>query len=89
MMKRDKTIKTPYHYKNVFFWFMALNYIGIPLISYKLGGFWGMFYFCYIGMTSDLFLEFINYVEHYGLLRKKNSNGEYEKVTIIHSWNAP
>jgi alkane 1-monooxygenase len=28
-------------------------------------------------------------VEHYGLKRKKLSNGEYEKVTILHSWNAP
>lgn len=35
------------------------------------------------------YLEAINYLEHYGLIRKKLANGEYEKVTILHSWNAP
>jgi alkane 1-monooxygenase len=34
-------------------------------------------------------LESINYIEHYGLSRTKLPNGEYEKVTIRHSWNAP
>lgn len=38
---------------------------------------------------SIFYLEAINYVEHYGLRRKKLANGEYEKVTIRHSWNAP
>ena len=33
-------------------------------------------------------LEIINYIEHYGLLRKKLSNGKYEKVNMMHSWNA-
>jgi alkane 1-monooxygenase len=35
------------------------------------------------------FLEAVNYLEHYGLARQKLPNGEYEKVTIRHSWNAP
>jgi len=33
-------------------------------------------------------LELVNYLEHYGMERKKLSNGGYEKVTPIHSWNA-
>jgi alkane 1-monooxygenase len=33
-------------------------------------------------------LEVVNYLEHYGLLRKKLENGKYEKVTPIHSWNS-
>ncbi len=37
---------------------------------------------------SVLFLENVNYLEHYGLLRKK-INGVYERVNITHSWNAP
>lgn len=37
---------------------------------------------------SIFYLEAINYIEHYGLLRKKQDNGHYEKVTIKHSWNA-
>lgn len=33
-------------------------------------------------------LEIVNYLEHYGMERKKLANGTYEKVTPIHSWNA-
>ncbi len=29
-----------------------------------------------------------NYIEHYGLLRKKNANGQYERCKPHHSWNA-
>ncbi len=29
-----------------------------------------------------------NYIEHYGLLRKKLDNGKYEKCQPIHSWNS-
>ncbi len=29
-----------------------------------------------------------NYVEHYGLLREKQSNGQYERCQPHHSWNA-
>ncbi|MFZ5722242.1 MAG: fatty acid desaturase [Pseudomonadota bacterium] len=33
-------------------------------------------------------LEVINYIEHYGLLRQKDANGRYERVTPQHSWNS-
>ena len=35
-----------------------------------------------------LLLETVNYIEHYGLLRKKNAHGRYEKVKRNHSWNS-
>ena len=38
---------------------------------------------------SIWYLEAINYIEHYGLRRKKLPDGTYEKVTIKHSWNSP
>jgi alkane 1-monooxygenase len=34
-------------------------------------------------------LEIINYVEHYGLLRKESSPGEYERVKPEHAWDSP
>lgn len=40
-----------------------------------------------VGVISFLFLETINYIEHYGLRRKKVGN-KYERVQIIHSWNS-
>ncbi len=33
-------------------------------------------------------LELVNYVEHYGIVRKKTSSGNYERVNPLHSWNA-
>lgn len=33
-------------------------------------------------------LELINYLEHYGLMRRKLPNGRYENVTAAHSWEA-
>jgi len=36
-----------------------------------------------------IYFETVNYIEHYGLLRKKDANGNYESVKVVHSWNAP
>ena len=41
-----------------------------------------------MSVISFLFLETINYVEHYGLLRKKEPSGRYERVKPHHSWNS-
>ena len=35
-----------------------------------------------------LLLETVNYIEHYGLARKKVSDNRYERVEPIHSWNS-
>jgi len=42
----------------------------------------------FIGLISSSLLEAINYVEHYGLQRKKLNNGKYEPVQSHHSWNS-
>ena len=47
----------------------------------------GLFFFLAQGFVAFTFLEIINYVEHYGLRRKKLENGKYERVTPHHSWN--
>ena len=33
-------------------------------------------------------LELVDYIEHYGLERKKSSSGRFEKVQVHHSWNS-
>ncbi len=38
--------------------------------------------------ASFLLLETINYIEHYGLRRKKLPSGQYERVLPRHSWNS-
>lgn len=41
-----------------------------------------------IGAVSFLLLESVNYIEHYGLLRRQLPNGRYEAVQPHHSWNS-
>ena len=41
-----------------------------------------------IGVISFLFLECINYIEHYGLRRFKTDSNRYERVQPHHSWNS-
>lgn len=44
--------------------------------------------FVIVASIGILLLETVNYIEHYGLLRKQNENGRYEKVKHYHSWNS-
>lgn len=37
---------------------------------------------------GSLLIEGVNYIEHYGLRRKLNPSGRYEKVGPEHSWNS-
>ena len=61
----------------MFIYLIYFNY-GITVTIYSL----------IISVISFLFLETINYIEHYGLSRKKDKNGRYERVKTIHSWNS-
>lgn len=45
-------------------------------------------YFIASATFGFLLLETVNYIEHYGLRRKKIDGEFYEKVMPIHSWNA-
>ena len=40
------------------------------------------------GIVGFLLLETVNYIEHYGLMRKKLPSGRYERVREVHSWNS-
>ncbi|MEQ6125297.1 alkane 1-monooxygenase [Pseudotenacibaculum sp. MALMAid0570] len=48
----------------------------------------GIVAFLISAVIGILLLETVNYIEHYGLLRKKNDYGRYEKVKRTHSWNS-
>ena len=58
-------------------------------LIYQKFDFRGLILSWIFGFGAVLILEIINYVEHYGLRRKRLEDGTYEKVTIRHSWNAP
>lgn len=47
-----------------------------------------LLFFVVQSIIAILSLECVNYIEHYGILRKQLENGRYEKVNPLHSWNA-
>ncbi|SMF51735.1 alkane 1-monooxygenase [Pseudobacteriovorax antillogorgiicola] len=49
---------------------------------------WGLLFHLGQSFISFSLLEVINYIEHYGLQRRQDERGRFEKVLPIHSWNA-
>ena len=45
-------------------------------------------YFLAAATIGFTLLETVNYIEHYGLRRKRLENGRYEAVLPEHSWNS-
>jgi alkane 1-monooxygenase len=73
--------------KNEMIQFEIIQTLFCALLIYFLG-ITTLLYFFSVSLMGIVLLESINYVEHYGLLRKKYENGKYEKITHMHSWNA-
>lgn len=72
--------------RNNFWWILATPVLICAIVSLVLG--WtAAAFFIVQGIIAFSLLEVTNYIEHYGLSRKKLANGRYEKVTYIHSWN--
>ncbi len=67
---------------------LTLVTLFIGILFAFLGGEKGLTLFFTQSMLAVLFLEIINYVEHYGLERKMNPSGRFEKVRPHHSWNS-
>jgi len=69
-----------------------LHVQAIQLVAALAVGF-GLGWMVLLGWVSAaivgfLLLETVNYVEHYGMLRKKGPDGRYERVTRQHSWTS-
>ena len=82
-----------YDFKNKVFWknhtsLLTLSSLIIAFFFAFFGGEKGLLLFLAQSFFAILLLEIINYVEHYGLERKKNPSGRYEKVMPFHSWNS-
>lgn len=64
----------------------ALGQGGLLIILYLISDIKGvLFYMAHI-MVAHIVLESVNYIQHYGLMRKKY-DGEYEKTGAEHSWD--
>ena len=68
--------------------FYTIFQIGYLIFLFQIFGLIGMVYGIIAAVISFLFLETINYIEHYGLKRKKLPSGRYERVEKFHSWNS-
>ena len=78
--------------KNQMTWFALLPILfcaGLTLLFSPVGTInWQIpFFFFSQSLIAFTLLELVNYVEHYGILRK-STEGRYEKVNPLHSWNS-
>lgn len=62
--------------------------VGYLALVTAVFGFTGLWVAVAAAVFGFLMLETVNYIEHYGLLRRKNAKGRYEPVLPIHSWNS-
>lgn len=70
----------------------VLVYIGLELAllaAVAMLGWTVLAVFLGQAVAGIVFLEATNYIEHYGLERRRLANGRYEPVSIEHSWNSP
>jgi len=86
--KLNKINKTPFFsLKNDILWFTVVQLVYL-LSIYLIFPYKVTVVALIAGIVGFLLLETINYIEHYGLKRKKMPSGRYERVTEKHSWNS-
>jgi len=74
-------------FQNDMLWYAILQIVYLVTVFHYFNvlGFLVAFF---AGIVGIIMLETVNYIEHYGLLRKKLPSGRYERVKEIHSWNS-
>lgn len=69
------------------FWRYGLWSLAYLLLAVLMAGTAGALFFLAQALVAVLFLELVNYVEHYGLTRRHLGQGRYEAARPHHSWN--
>lgn len=78
---------SPFSWRNELIWWYALS--ALFMLGFAAAfGLAGAAYFLIVSFIAFTTLEVINYVEHYGLHRRKLENGRYERTNVHHSWNS-
>jgi len=67
---------------------ILLIQLAMIVLIYFIFGYMVVFYFMGAALFGIFLLETVNYIEHYGLRRKKTGENVYERVMPIHSWNS-
>lgn len=68
--------------------YYALLSLGAVYTVFYLVGAMALAGFLIAAVVGILLLETVNYIEHYGLSRKKVSDKRYEQTNPMHSWNS-
>lgn len=76
-----------FHWRNELLWWYGLSATWLTLCV-VYGGLSGALFFALQSLVAFTSLEIINYIEHYGLERRKEAGGRYERTDIRHSWNS-
>lgn len=72
---------------NEMLWFAALQAAWLAALGAIFGiGFLPIYLL--VAVASFAILEVVNYIEHYGLERRRLPSGRYETVEVHHSWNS-
>lgn len=71
---------------NEMIWYQIIQ-SAILIAIVLIFGWQTMLFYLGAAISGFLMLETVNYIEHYGLRRKK-TDGDYEKTMPIHSWNS-
>ncbi|MEO0789329.1 MAG: alkane 1-monooxygenase [Bacteroidota bacterium] len=79
--------QNPLSWRNLMARFQLMNILYIVGAWYFFGQAVGLGLLA-AGIAGFLLLETVNYIEHYGLSRKKLASGRYEPVSPVHSWNS-
>lgn len=75
------------HWRNELLWWYAIS--ALFLVGFSVAFGWiGALYFIGQSVMAFTLLEIVNYVEHYGLHRRRLETGRYERTTHEHSWNS-
>jgi alkane 1-monooxygenase len=79
--------RSPFHWtnRNILAWILSVILFSVTI---AIAGPSIIFFLIAQAIMGFFLLEVVNYVEHYGLLRQKQADGNYEKCGPEHSWNS-
>ncbi|HYM28397.1 MAG TPA: alkane 1-monooxygenase, partial [Steroidobacteraceae bacterium] len=82
-----KARRSRFSLRNRLLWAAAIPLAVVVLLGATLGpkaaGLFGA-----QALVAAALLELVNYVEHYGLMRRQSTGGGFERVGVEHSWNS-
>ncbi len=72
---------------NEMLWWQVVQVAMLIAIAFFFGWF-ALLAFLGASLAGVLFLETVNYIEHYGLFRRPRADGRYDTMDGVHAWNS-